>query len=735
LVGAVVPSPGRERRHPQPAPSEGADYGASRAFRGLPFTPPPPEEAPPGDAGPAPGGRVGYLKRGESFRHSSKSTVIFILPPPRLASGAGRAEGAAGAAALGTQTATAGARPRLALRRAAEGASPAGHSSREDSGGSDGSFSSPALLSCQQGGAAACRSEEGELLFKAALAEIRKGLAGGGRPERHKGRIYATAPPARPPRSVSGVGLGVGNSAGGRQHSSSTLLPGCSADATTEEVVELLFFRIPLMGRCEAVEAAIARRSGGRLSVAAWRRVAIEIKANHTNLTTILKVPERNRRNHAFPLGTRAVQKLARNRGHWARPPTCNLSRSWTVSFRVNLPDAGERRPLVLVLGRDAAAFCNRGSGASWTMRKGEIHYRWLDGLALGTPQGKGQEENLSSSQNRAVAAQGEQVMMKPIHLLFLLDPYGAKPLCAGAPRQLRLEAAGMGARPQRPQDRGRRRTEQVGGSAGAGRRCWVGGGPAAGEGPEPLPLTGAGTAQLGLGGAVSANGSVARAEPPRLPASGQPEGAAALRLARTRGCRRAWRVGAGESLASPVSDRAFLSETGTRAVCALLGEGLEPRGTLSSFELCEVFSNQSAKICPESSDTKSLSNPAREPTRRSLAILPLVATVLTARFSRPLSQLPMKTLNFSDRVTGARGSLLFHSASFVPVDRRTYTLLRGGLVIQPSGSWVPNVGSDLLKQAASKAVLVTGCDSGFGFSLAKHRHSKGFLVFAGYLM
>lgn len=165
---------------------------------------------------------------------------------------------------------------------------------------------------------------------------------------------------------------------------------------------------------------------------------------------------------------------------------------------------------------------------------------------------------------------------------------------------------------PQRPQDRGRRRTEQVGGAAGAGRRCWVGGGPAAGEGPEPLPLTGAGTAQLGLGGAVSANGSVARAEPPRLPASGQPEGAAALRLARTRGCRRAWRVGAGESLASPVSDRASLSETGTRAVCALLGEGLEPRRTWSSFELCVVFSNQSAKICPESSDTKSPSNPAR---------------------------------------------------------------------------------------------------------------------------
>lgn len=53
--------------------------------------------------------------------------------------------------------------------------------------------------------------------------------------------------------------------------SSSTLLPGCSAEASTEEAAAALFFRIPLMGRCEAVEAAIARRSGGRLSVAARR--------------------------------------------------------------------------------------------------------------------------------------------------------------------------------------------------------------------------------------------------------------------------------------------------------------------------------------------------------------------------------------------------------------------------------------------------------------------------------
>ena len=119
------------------APSEGADCGAPRVFRWPAFTPPPPEEPAPGDAGPETGGCAGYLKRGESFRHSSKSTVIFILPPPRLAGDTGRAEGAAGAAELGTQTATAGARPRLALRGAAEGESSADHSSPEDRGGSD----------------------------------------------------------------------------------------------------------------------------------------------------------------------------------------------------------------------------------------------------------------------------------------------------------------------------------------------------------------------------------------------------------------------------------------------------------------------------------------------------------------------------------------------------------------------------------------------------------------------
>ncbi|XP_032833823.1 D-beta-hydroxybutyrate dehydrogenase, mitochondrial [Petromyzon marinus] len=38
-------------------------------------------------------------------------------------------------------------------------------------------------------------------------------------------------------------------------------------------------------------------------------------------------------------------------------------------------------------------------------------------------------------------------------------------------------------------------------------------------------------------------------------------------------------------------------------------------------------------------------------------------------------------------------------------------------------------------KKIRDKAVLVTGCDSGFGLSLAQHLHSKGFKIFAGCLL
>ncbi|XP_033069014.1 D-beta-hydroxybutyrate dehydrogenase, mitochondrial isoform X3 [Trachypithecus francoisi] len=88
---------------------------------------------------------------------------------------------------------------------------------------------------------------------------------------------------------------------------------------------------------------------------------------------------------------------------------------------------------------------------------------------------------------------------------------------------------------------------------------------------------------------------------------------------------------------------------------------------------------------------------------------------MLATRLSRPLSRLPGKTLSACDRENGARRPLLLGSTSSIPTGRRTYAG-----AVEPVGS---------------KAVLVTGCDSGFGFSLAKHLHSKGFLVFAGCLM
>ncbi|XP_006884347.1 PREDICTED: D-beta-hydroxybutyrate dehydrogenase, mitochondrial-like [Elephantulus edwardii] len=88
---------------------------------------------------------------------------------------------------------------------------------------------------------------------------------------------------------------------------------------------------------------------------------------------------------------------------------------------------------------------------------------------------------------------------------------------------------------------------------------------------------------------------------------------------------------------------------------------------------------------------------------------------MLTARLSRPLSQLPGKALSFRDRENGVRHTLLSPSISFASINRRTY--------------------ADPVSPVGSKAVLITGCDSGFGFSLANHLHSQGFLVFAGCLL
>lgn len=37
--------------------------------------------------------------------------------------------------------------------------------------------------------------------------------------------------------------------------------------------------------------------------------------------------------------------------------------------------------------------------------------------------------------------------------------------------------------------------------------------------------------------------------------------------------------------------------------------------------------------------------------------------------------------------------------------------------------------------QIGERSVLITGCDSGFGFALAKHLHEKGFIIYAGCLL
>ncbi|XP_073531141.1 D-beta-hydroxybutyrate dehydrogenase, mitochondrial [Phyllobates terribilis] len=77
---------------------------------------------------------------------------------------------------------------------------------------------------------------------------------------------------------------------------------------------------------------------------------------------------------------------------------------------------------------------------------------------------------------------------------------------------------------------------------------------------------------------------------------------------------------------------------------------------------------------------------------------------------ARTCRSIPTRTLHFSDHANHAR--FLQNLSSVLP--NRSYAS-------QPEG--------------ANKAVLVTGCDSGFGFSLAKHLHGKGFTVFAGCLL
>ena len=146
----------------------------------------------------------------------------------------------------------------------------------------------------------------------------------------------------------------------------------------------------------------------------------------------------------------------------------------------------------------------------------------------------------------------------------FLRHPREGCWTAVGPPVQLpraRAEPA-VGGGPHRPQDRGRRRTEQGGGAAGAGGRCWGGGGPGRGKarslssplapaehswvwavpsqpvgarlGPSPLgcsPLVGEKVRQPGDWPSCPGRAARARAASWRLRVSGVPRSPSALGL------------------------------------------------------------------------------------------------------------------------------------------------------------------------------------------------------------
>ncbi|XP_078522527.1 D-beta-hydroxybutyrate dehydrogenase, mitochondrial-like [Lissotriton helveticus] len=85
---------------------------------------------------------------------------------------------------------------------------------------------------------------------------------------------------------------------------------------------------------------------------------------------------------------------------------------------------------------------------------------------------------------------------------------------------------------------------------------------------------------------------------------------------------------------------------------------------------------------------------------------------MLTSKILRPFSSAPIRNLNLKDK----NNNVIRCVSPFVSSgDRRSYASQQ--------------------EQVDGKSVLVTGCDSGFGFSVAKHLHSKGFTVFAGCLL